>query len=1129
MVKNLKKRLTALILVAGLLLGTLAGNGIVVSAAEAVWGTIGPIRWDLDSEGNLLFRGSLKFPLLEPDKIPWREYAGRIKSVTFDVSSIQDGDLTNYFYNCVNLQSVGDFPNGIRNLTQTFQNCRSLRSVGKIPDSVETMERTFENCTSFNQAVTIPKSVKNLKGVFQGCTALSRLPDIETTQVKDYSYLLQGTSVAKPVSIPTGVTNVTAMFKDCKKLTDPPELPEGITEAAKCFYQCNSLSKAPVLPKTIENISEMFYGCENLKAVPDIPSSVKDMSGCYAGCVRASGSCTIYAVINDTAGYNKFAAVTSVCDSSAKGEFLGAAGTGMAVNYIAGNAHLIRRYLAAGWNCGNLETTGVWGKLKAGEKIPQSLEDCTVSPLSAVTYTGKAICPEPKVYYGSVLLKENTDYTVAYTDNISAGTATVIIKGIGDYSGKKQLSFTIRKAILTGVNAKSYQGVFDEKAHGITLQTPAGTTVRYGTKSGEYSLTASPRYTLPGKYTVYYQVSRANYTTVTGSADVTIVQGTMPVVAEGYSGIYDGKEHGIRVIGVDGAEIRYGTSTGKYTAVECPKYKDAGTYNIYYRVSKTGYGQVTGVQQIEIKKKPVTDVTFPITNEVIYGTSLCDIPTTGMQDDYGTFTWMDPTYVPSVDDAKSPMCYEPSDKKNYDYREVQGYDSKSGNIVRDVVLSVRRKKGELPHISAGFLAEGDELEKSEIVSDNLELGDFYWAKPEEKVTQSKAEYTLIFRPKDLRNYDWSEWSKNELDWNRFQIQQKVDVVPYPEPMEIVYGDTLGSKSFMGKNPDVKYRWQDEAATPQETGLQKLMILYRNQEIVREMEVVVLKRKPDYVIPVLEAVSYHPEQRLKDIKLPEHWYWTEPECVPQVGTEFYEAYYEPEDTEHYQTVYEKIPLHVREAAVVPKPAVTPGETPSPQPTKVPGETPLPQPTKVPGETSLPQPTKVPGETSEPQPTITPDVGVAPEATAVPPQAPGDSGTEAEKTSVTVQQIKKSSPEIKKAAVISTEGADRQGKKPTLFGVKTQKQKPGKVRFKKTGYRSGKIHLVWKKSKNAKGYQVVFMKRKKGKMRMAKYTKKTKLSLTWNGVGKCYVKIRAFQIQGKKRTYGSWSVCKRVKSH
>ena len=125
--------------------------------------------------------------------------------------------------------------------------------------------------------------------------------------------------------------------------------------------------------------------------------------------------------------------------------------------------------------------------------------------------------------------------------------------------------------------------------------------------------------------------------------------------------------------------------------------------------------------------------------------------------------------------------------------------------------------------------------------------------------------------------------------------------------------------------------------------------------------------------------------------------------------------------------------------------------------------------------------MPGETSEPQPTITPDVGVKPEATAVPSQVPGDNGTEAEKTSAAVQQqIKKSSPEINKAAVISTEGADRPGKKLTLFGVKTQKQKPGKVRFKKTGYRGGKIRLVWGKSKNAKGYQIVFMKRKKGKI-------------------------------------------------
>lgn len=1113
MVKELKKRLTALILVAGLLLGNLAGHGIVVFAAEEIGGTVGPIRWDLDSEGNLLFRGSLKFPLLEPDKIPWREYASRIKSVTFQVSSIQDGDLTNYFYNCVNLQSVGDIPEGVRNLTQTFQDCRSLRAVGKIPESVETMERTFENCTSLNQTITIPKKVKNLKGVFKGCTALSRLPEIETTLAKEYSQVMQGTAITKPIPIPKGVTDVTGMFSGCKKMTEPPALPEGITEAERCFYECEALTKAPTLPETIENIREMFYGCINLKNAADIPTSVKNMSGCYAKCVRASGTCTIYAVINEVAAYTKFAAVTAVSNSSENGEFFGAAGTGMTVNYIAGNAHLIRRYLATGWNCGNLETTGVWGKLKVGQKIVQSVEDCNVSQLPAATYTGKAICPTVKVYYGNVLLKEKADYTVEYSNNINAGTATVVISGMGDYSGKKQLTFTIQKAALSGVSAKSYQGVYDEKTHGITLQTPAGVTVRYGTKAGEYPLTTAPQYSLPGKYTVYYQVSRANYTTVTGSADVTIVQGTMPVVSESYNGIYDGKEHAIRVAGVEGAEIRYGTTEGKYTAVECPKFKDAGTYNVYYQVTKTGYGQVIGMQQVVIKKKPIVNVTFPTTSEVEYGTPLSDIPTSEMQDSYGIFTWSNPAYVPSVDDVKSEMCYEPFDKKNYDYTEVQGYDSKSGNIVRDVVLSVRRKKGKLPNISAGFLAEGDELERSELLSDHLELGDFFWAKPEEKVTQNKSEYTMIFRPKDLRNYDWSELSQYELDWNLYQIPQKVEVVPYPEPIEIVYGDTLGSKPFMGKNPDVTYRWQDETIAPEKTGLQKLKMFYQGQEIEREMEVVVLKRKPNYVIPVLEPISYDPAKKLKDIKLPEHWFWSEPESTLSEGTGYYEAYYEPEDTEHYLTVYEKIPLQVEKIV----PTAAPAQSALPNPTEVPAQSATPKPTAAPGQNSTSKPTTAPGQNSASKPTTAPGQSSASKPTAAPKQT-------AKPKSTTMPASSKKQEEV----VISIAGADKAGKNQTLFGVKKQQKIPGKVRFKKIRYANRKIRLTWKKGKQIKGYQVVFMKKKKGKTRMVKITKKTKLSLAWNGVGKCYVKIRAFQTQGKKRIYGAWSACKQVKS-
>lgn len=44
------------------------------------------------------------------------------------------------------------------------------------------------------------------------------------------------------------------------------------------------------------------------------------------------------------------------------------------------------------------------------------------------------------------MLTEGTDYTVAYSNNVNAGTATVAITGIGDYTGKTEKTFSISKA-----------------------------------------------------------------------------------------------------------------------------------------------------------------------------------------------------------------------------------------------------------------------------------------------------------------------------------------------------------------------------------------------------------------------------------------------------------------------------------------------------------------------------------------------------------------------------------------------------------------------------------------------------------------------------------------------------------
>ena len=66
-------------------------------------------------------------------------------------------------------------------------------------------------------------------------------------------------------------------------------------------------------------------------------------------------------------------------------------------------------------------------------------------------YTGKAIKPEVHVYDNTRLLTEKKDYTVAYKNNVNAGSAkgsakppTITVTGRGNYQGRAEVYFTIR-------------------------------------------------------------------------------------------------------------------------------------------------------------------------------------------------------------------------------------------------------------------------------------------------------------------------------------------------------------------------------------------------------------------------------------------------------------------------------------------------------------------------------------------------------------------------------------------------------------------------------------------------------------------------------------------------------------
>ncbi|MGN0341762.1 MAG: GBS Bsp-like repeat-containing protein [Roseburia sp.] len=82
--------------------------------------------------------------------------------------------------------------------------------------------------------------------------------------------------------------------------------------------------------------------------------------------------------------------------------------------------------------------------------ITNSIEKATVTGIPAsYKYTGEAFVPEPVVKFNGVTLTKNVDYTVVYRNNVNVGTASVIVSGMGKYSGSKTVNFTIVQKSIT--------------------------------------------------------------------------------------------------------------------------------------------------------------------------------------------------------------------------------------------------------------------------------------------------------------------------------------------------------------------------------------------------------------------------------------------------------------------------------------------------------------------------------------------------------------------------------------------------------------------------------------------------------------------------------------------------------
>lgn len=193
---------------------------------------------------------------------------------------------------------------------------------------------------------------------------------------------------------------------------------------------------------------------------------------------------------------------------------------------------------------------------------------------------------------------EVTDFqTVDTSAEETSVECQVIYKSTYDFSEE------IPKYPELDVTAYGYEGIYDGKAHGITVDCKnEGATILYS-KDGKTYSAKKPEYTDVGTYVTYYKVEKDGYTTATGSEIVKIKEAEIEFDSDDCIVFYDGKDHSIDLsVKTDDCEVLYSEDGINYSSKK-PEYKEPGTYTVYYKIMRDNYATVTGSSTVTIKAK----------------------------------------------------------------------------------------------------------------------------------------------------------------------------------------------------------------------------------------------------------------------------------------------------------------------------------------------------------------------------------------------------------------------------------------------------------------------------------------------------------------------------------------------
>ncbi|MCH5170029.1 MAG: leucine-rich repeat protein [Oscillospiraceae bacterium] len=415
------------------------------------------------------------------------EGCSNFKYITFDDASIREGA----FKDCISLQSI----DGVRSIGKfAFEGCTSLKNL-KLYGVSSIGENAFKDCTSLYLAQFDNSKCTFGNKAFENCPTLSfycdensdaynyavknNIPIIAVSvgfQNDQYSYEYTGSKVEPSIIVSiSGMRLVqnkdyTLTFENNLKVGTATVTVhfigdfEGLPDARRIF----TIARRSIDSAEVEYVVDNEYTGEDIRPavvvkldgkilVEGVDYSITYSSGtdtgtmfftingirnyigtieCYYNIVRRDIAEATAEKIPDcfytgdeicpipTLTWNGFTLVYGEDYEMKYFENVNA-GFGTAVVYGKGNFNGAMRLQFR-----------IFGK---------GIENAVVSEIPDQVYDGNEKTPSITVTLDGVTLKEGTDYTVEYVNNTEKGTATVIIRGIGNYSGVTEKTFKIYK------------------------------------------------------------------------------------------------------------------------------------------------------------------------------------------------------------------------------------------------------------------------------------------------------------------------------------------------------------------------------------------------------------------------------------------------------------------------------------------------------------------------------------------------------------------------------------------------------------------------------------------------------------------------------------------------------------